>query len=73
MARKAKTAGIPIWVVKESMVAENPYPPNQPRSFCIPWGKNTTPSKTLRTVNATSSYVCKVFLIMTTSFLNKAS
>jgi hypothetical protein len=45
MARKANRFGMRICWVKAPMVPAKPGPPNQPRAFCAPCGKKTTPKK----------------------------
>jgi hypothetical protein len=55
------TTGIPIFS-KPSIVASKPPPPNQPGTFCMPCGKNTTPRRNLRIAVGTSSLVCISFL-----------
>jgi hypothetical protein len=46
ITRNAKTAGIPV-EVKYAIVAVKPFPPNNPSSFCKPWGMKTTASTNL--------------------------
>ncbi len=48
----AAGAGIFKAWAKKPMVPFQPKPPNQPRSFCAPWAKNTVPSATRKMKSA---------------------
>src|SRR5918992_1291954 len=62
ITRRTMAAGNPIWLVKNSIVAAKPWPPNQPTSFCAPWGKMTIPRASRTMSIPTSSSVCISFL-----------
>jgi hypothetical protein len=52
IAASASGTGMPPFTVNEVSVAENPAPPNHPKTFCAPCADITAPSASRATVGA---------------------
>src|SRR5579862_4057269 len=67
IARNANGARICIIPVNACIVPENPNPPNQPKTFCAPCRKNTTPRTNRSSVKTPS------FEVASNRFINDST